>query len=49
MKAELLKLYKEFYNEFTMKQDQIWDKGGTWSKKPDFKSFIDWLEKGYID
>lgn len=49
MKEEIIKLYKEFLFEFKMHEEQLWDKGGTWSKKPDFKEFMFWLEKGYID
>lgn len=49
MKNELIKLYKEFVFEFKLKEKSIWDKGGSWSKKPDLETFMNWLDTGFID
>lgn len=49
MKEELLKLYDEYLEAFTEFERKIYQAGGSLSKAPSFRGFMEWLKNGYID
>lgn len=48
MKEEILKLYKQFKDEFNQYERDLYGRGGSWSRNPDFEEFMEWLENGFI-